>query len=126
MVSFKGRTASTTSIPFVKTISKEQGRNATANTKAQEPARKDVERIFGALKARFHIMDCPCRLWRHATIVSVWVACVIMHNMIVENALEHVEPCDQDCGHFKVDTTTTDEDDSRFDRFLRMKKTTEA
>jgi len=114
-----------TSTIFVKTISEAQGRKATAYAKSQEAVRKDVERMFGAIKARFHVMDRPCRMWDHGTIVCVLTACIILHNMVVENERETVEPCAIGCGHFEEDGSDSDDSDDGsdlFDRFLRMKK----
>ena len=51
----------------------------------QESARKDVERAFGVLQARFAIISGPTRLWCKDTIKEIMRACVIMHNMIVED-----------------------------------------
>ena len=51
----------------------------------QESARKDVERAFGVLQARFQILDRPCKLWRVGAMEDVITCCTILHNMIVEN-----------------------------------------
>ena len=53
--------------------------------KAQEAARKDVERAFGVLQSRFAIVRGPTRIWDKETIGMIMRACVIMHNMIVES-----------------------------------------
>jgi hypothetical protein len=53
--------------------------------KAQESQRKDVERAFGVLQARFAIVRGPARLWDEATLRDIMIACVIMHNMIIED-----------------------------------------
>jgi hypothetical protein len=70
---------------FVKTI------KAAANLKdqnfsaAQESQRKDVERAFGVLQARFAIVRGPARFWDEATLRDIMMACIIMHNMIIED-----------------------------------------
>jgi Plant transposon protein len=51
----------------------------------QEAVRKDVERCFGVLQARFGVLTQPGRLWDREMIQMVWYACVIMHNMIIED-----------------------------------------
>ena len=59
---------------------------------AQEAKRKDIERAFGILQARFLvILTSSCRLlWqRHAT-KTVIAACVILHNLIIDYQIEHV------------------------------------
>lgn len=50
----------------------------------QEAIRKDVERAFGVLVARFHILAHPSRLWYRRDIENFMKACIIMHNMVVE------------------------------------------
>jgi hypothetical protein len=52
--------------------------------KRQEGARKDVERAFEVLQSRFAIVRGPAKEWKHKEIGDVMKACVIMHNMIVE------------------------------------------
>jgi hypothetical protein len=47
--------------------------------------KKDVERCFEVLQARFAIIQNPYRLWKMDTIYEVMVICVILHNMIIEN-----------------------------------------
>uniref|UniRef100_A0A0D3AD44 Uncharacterized protein n=1 Tax=Brassica oleracea var. oleracea TaxID=109376 RepID=A0A0D3AD44_BRAOL len=50
----------------------------------QEAARKDVERAFGVLQARFAIVRNPALLWEKEKISNIIRACIILHNMIVE------------------------------------------
>jgi hypothetical protein len=53
--------------------------------KTQEAQRKDVERAFGVLQAHFAIVRGPARFWDEATLRDIMTACVIMHNMIIED-----------------------------------------
>uniref|UniRef100_A0A0D3CWD1 DDE Tnp4 domain-containing protein n=1 Tax=Brassica oleracea var. oleracea TaxID=109376 RepID=A0A0D3CWD1_BRAOL len=53
--------------------------------KKQEAARKDVERAFGVLQARFAIVKNPALFWDKVKIGNIMRACIILHNMIVED-----------------------------------------
>ncbi|XP_021771820.1 putative nuclease HARBI1 [Chenopodium quinoa] len=54
-------------------------------TKKQESYRKDVERAFGVLQARFAIIRQPSLAWSTEILLKIVMACIIMHNMIVED-----------------------------------------
>ncbi|KAI3746155.1 hypothetical protein L6452_08578 [Arctium lappa] len=51
----------------------------------QEAARKDVERAFGVLQSRWAIIRGAARFWMDTTMSDIIYACIIMHNMIVDN-----------------------------------------
>uniref|UniRef100_A0A453NS48 DDE Tnp4 domain-containing protein n=1 Tax=Aegilops tauschii subsp. strangulata TaxID=200361 RepID=A0A453NS48_AEGTS len=69
---------------FVKSIPAPDTRKHKTFAKRQEGARKDVERAFGVLQSRFAIVRGPAKGWKRKEIGDVMKACVIMHNMIVE------------------------------------------
>lgn len=69
---------------FVKTIAEALERKHKMFASAQEGFRKDVERAFGVLVSRWHILRAPCRLWDKSMMLDTMKACVILHNMIVE------------------------------------------
>ncbi|KAI4994273.1 hypothetical protein ZWY2020_029321 [Hordeum vulgare] len=69
---------------FVKSIPAPTSRKHKTFAKKQEGARKDVERAFGVLQSRFAIVRGPAKGWKRKEINDVMKACVIMHNMIVE------------------------------------------
>jgi hypothetical protein len=52
---------------------------------AQVVARKDVERAFGILQAQFAIVRGSARFWNQNMLWYIMQACVIMHNMIIED-----------------------------------------
>jgi hypothetical protein len=54
----------------------------------QEGARKDIERAFGVLQRRWCILKRPARLYDRAVLRDVVLACIILHNMIVEDEKE--------------------------------------
>ncbi|XP_028116650.1 uncharacterized protein LOC114314374 [Camellia sinensis] len=70
---------------FVKTIPCPQGKKNKHFAEAQEAYRKDVERAFGVLQARFAIVRGPARPWDLQTLTDIMKACVILHNMIIED-----------------------------------------
>ncbi|XP_061999153.1 uncharacterized protein LOC133716457 [Rosa rugosa] len=51
----------------------------------QEVYRKDVERAFGILQARFAIIRQPARGWERESLSTIMLACIILHNMIVKD-----------------------------------------
>ncbi|KAJ9550669.1 hypothetical protein OSB04_014714 [Centaurea solstitialis] len=51
----------------------------------QEAARKDVERAFGVLQSRWAIIRGPARVWQIKIMSDIIYACIILHNMIIEN-----------------------------------------
>uniref|UniRef100_A0A0D3AEU9 DDE Tnp4 domain-containing protein n=1 Tax=Brassica oleracea var. oleracea TaxID=109376 RepID=A0A0D3AEU9_BRAOL len=62
-----------------------QGPKAVLFAKHQEAIRKDVERAFGVLQARFAIVKNPALFWDKGKIGNIMRACIILHNMIVED-----------------------------------------
>ncbi|XP_010236560.1 uncharacterized protein LOC104584118 [Brachypodium distachyon] len=73
---------------FMKTIPLPQIEKHKLFAKHQEGARKDVERAFGVLQSRFTIVRRPARLWKRKSVGRIMLACVILHNMIVEDEKE--------------------------------------
>lgn len=53
-------------------------------SKLQEGARKCVERVFAVLFKRFGILNIPARIWCDKDMVKIIKACVIIHNMCME------------------------------------------
>ncbi|XP_056848864.1 uncharacterized protein LOC130499003 [Raphanus sativus] len=68
---------------FIQSISRPQGLKARLFAKKQEAARKDVERAFGVLQARFAIVKNPALTWDKKKIGKIMRACIIIYNMIV-------------------------------------------
>jgi hypothetical protein len=44
-----------------------------------------VERVFGVLQSRFAIVRGPIRYWDEETLANIMKACIILHNMIIED-----------------------------------------
>ena len=70
---------------FVKPFSKPQGKKNLDFHNAQSAVRKDMERAFEILQAQFVIVRGPTRIWDQKILWYIMNACVIMHNMIMEN-----------------------------------------
>ena len=101
----------------MKTISKPQTEKLSHYTKCQQSVRKDVERCFRVLQARFAIFTSPARFWDSDMINTVWKAAIILHNMIIEDEqshdnLENVFDASNQCLH------TDETNDLSFDQYL--------
>ncbi|XP_021746648.1 uncharacterized protein LOC110712492 [Chenopodium quinoa] len=70
---------------FIPTISLPQNEKEGIFAKLQEARRKDVERAFGVLQARFAIIRNPALARDTSMLGKIMIACIIMHNMIVED-----------------------------------------
>nr|GFC47403.1 protein ALP1-like isoform X1 [Tanacetum cinerariifolium]GFC48876.1 protein ALP1-like isoform X1 [Tanacetum cinerariifolium] len=70
---------------FVKsfTVARDE-RNAVFKHR-QESARKDIERAFGVLQGRWHIIAQPACSWTVNKLRRIMYTCIILHNMIVQN-----------------------------------------
>ncbi|XP_057719886.1 uncharacterized protein LOC130934320 [Arachis stenosperma] len=62
-----------------------QGEKRKLFAQYQEGQRKDVERAFGVLQARFAIIRGPACFWEKKKLANIMRACIILHNMIVED-----------------------------------------
>jgi hypothetical protein len=74
--------------------------------KKQEEARKDVERAFGVLQSRFAIVRGPARFFQIETLKDIMTACIILHNMIIEDE-RHIDEVERD-DYEQFNTTTLD------------------
>ena len=70
---------------FIQFIPISQGPKAVLFAKHQEAVRKDIERAFGVLQARFAIVKNPALVWNKVKIGKIMRTCVILHNMIAED-----------------------------------------
>ncbi|XP_024177996.1 uncharacterized protein LOC112183911 [Rosa chinensis] len=74
---------------FVQAIRNPRSPHTQHFTRMQEAYRKDVERAFGILQARWAIIGGPARGWSKENLQYIMMTCIILHNMIVED--EHDE-----------------------------------
>ncbi|EMS65762.1 FH protein interacting protein FIP2 [Triticum urartu] len=85
----------------------------------QEAARKDVERAFGVLQARFAVVRGPAKQWDPETLWEVMTCCVIMHNMIVEDEGEDAAIA-LEFGNMGDPIELSDQNPATFDEFVQM------
>nr|XP_023911130.1 uncharacterized protein LOC112022734 [Quercus suber] len=64
---------------------------------AQEACRKDVEHAFGVLQACFAIVRGHAQFFHLETLQKIMKACIILHNIIVEDERDDNEVVDLDC-----------------------------
>jgi hypothetical protein len=69
----------------VKSIHKPQSDKHKLFAQKQEGERKEVECAFGILQSRFGILRRPARLYEQGDLQSIVLACIILHNMIIED-----------------------------------------
>ncbi|XP_004295932.1 PREDICTED: uncharacterized protein LOC101295213 [Fragaria vesca subsp. vesca] len=74
---------------FVQAIKNPRTSQTKHFTRMQEAYRKDVERAFGILQARWVIITGPTRGWSNENLQFIMMTCIILYNMIVED--EHDE-----------------------------------
>ncbi|XP_042051429.1 uncharacterized protein LOC121796701 [Salvia splendens] len=70
---------------FIKSITSPQTQKRKLFAQFQESIRKDVERAFGVLQARFAYLRRPCLVWDKMLMGKIMIACIIMYNIIVED-----------------------------------------
>ncbi|XP_019083796.1 PREDICTED: putative nuclease HARBI1 [Camelina sativa] len=70
---------------FIQSIPLPQTPKASLFATYQEAVRKDVERAFGVLQARFHIVKNPALIHDKEKVGKIMRVCIILHNMIVED-----------------------------------------
>ncbi|TVU38735.1 hypothetical protein EJB05_12120, partial [Eragrostis curvula] len=78
---------------FVKTIPFPRTEKERLFARYQEEARKDVERAFGVLQSRFPIVRGPRRFFEPETLGKIFQACIILHNMAVEDEKDKASAC---------------------------------
>ncbi|KAL9672921.1 hypothetical protein QQ045_029174 [Rhodiola kirilowii] len=69
---------------FVKTIPIPQTDAEKLFAKKQESYRKDVKSCFRILQSRWAILHHACMTHQLSVLIKVMLACIIMHNMIIE------------------------------------------
>lgn len=70
---------------LMKTISNPTNPKEKLFAKHQEGVRKDVERAFGRLLIKWHILNCAAQSWFLENVKKIWRACFILHNMTIRD-----------------------------------------
>jgi hypothetical protein len=89
---------------FVKTLSQPIGKKQENYSKWQEKTRKDIERAFGVLQAKFRLLVQRVELWNIDDIVSVVNCCLLLHNWMVTIRVAHDESESIDWYDIPMDT----------------------
>jgi hypothetical protein len=76
---------------FAKTLSEPTNPAAANYAMWQEASRKDVERGFGVLQRKFHILVKSCELWYVEDMESIMKCCIVLHNMMVQHRVHRDE-----------------------------------
>jgi len=72
---------------FAKTISEPLNNLAKSYASWQEASRKSIERAFGVFGRKFQIAVRKIEQWYVSDIKDIVEACIILHNMIVEERM---------------------------------------
>ncbi|XP_047965797.1 uncharacterized protein LOC125210284 [Salvia hispanica] len=70
---------------FVETIRHSVGPKKSYFAQRQKGARNDVERAFGVLQVRWGIIRCSTRVWHKNDVADNMYACIILHNMMIDD-----------------------------------------
>ncbi|KAK3200421.1 hypothetical protein Dsin_023836 [Dipteronia sinensis] len=70
---------------LIQTISQLSSIKEKIFSEHQEAVRKDVERAFGVLQSRWHIVKGPTRMRNARDLGKIMKTCIILHNMIIES-----------------------------------------
>ena len=70
---------------FMKTIPMPVGEKQKVFAKVQEGVRKDVERAFGRLHSKYHILKFPGQAHKVEHLSAIWGCCIILHNMTLRD-----------------------------------------
>ena len=84
----------------------------------QESYRKDVEHAFGVLQSRFTIVAKPTHLWDKNVLDDIMKACIIMHNMIVEDERDLNAPIVEAMEVPAPTVEIIEDENARFEKFV--------
>jgi hypothetical protein len=106
---------------LIQSISHPLGQKKKHYAKMQEAYRKDVERAFGVLQARYAIIKNAGRLWKESDLVLIMKTVIILHNMTIEDeeGLEYANDFDyHQLPHTQASVSSNKSSSNHFDAFL--------
>jgi hypothetical protein len=103
---------------IVQSIHQPQGRKKKYFAMKQEACRKDVERAFGVLQSQFAIIAGPTRFWNKNVLHDIMSACIIMHNMIIEDERNFDAPIQEAREAPTPEVEMAIDENTRFQQFL--------
>ena len=78
-----------------------------------------MERCFGVLQARFAIIRGPSRFWSKDDMTIIMKACIILHNMIIEDERDDTSLEQEYDGPYTSTATLSTDTSPTFEAFLR-------
>jgi hypothetical protein len=97
---------------FAKTISEPLNKPAKSYASWQEASRKSIERAFGVFGRKFQIAVRKIEQWYVSDIKDIIEACVVLHNMMVEERMNRDEAEDRGWYDYKEDEMEEQERDA--------------
>ena len=70
---------------LVKTVAEPITMQEKLFAKVQEGCRKDVERAFGRMLAKWHVLAGAAKTWSLQNLKDIWLTCFILHNMTLRD-----------------------------------------
>ena len=70
---------------LMRTIPMPVGENQKVFAKAHESVKKDVERAFGRLHAKWHVLKYRAMAQKACHLNDIWLCCIILHNMTLKD-----------------------------------------
>ena len=70
---------------LVKSVAEPVSQQEKMFAKVQEGLRKDVERGFGRMLAKWHILAGAAKSWSLQHLTEIWLTCFILHNMTIRD-----------------------------------------
>ncbi|XP_021980785.1 uncharacterized protein LOC110876935 [Helianthus annuus] len=70
---------------IIKTILHPSDKKRKKLAKFQEAARKEIKQCLGVLQQKWHIIECPSRAFTPKKLRCCMDACILIHNMIIED-----------------------------------------